>query len=120
MERDLIRRQVRFNHRRAKSNSERCEYWFLIINQNREIEEIQQRIYNLFMPIEEEGCKLEGVIKRTGLRYKVINFESKKRVEPAELHKIYEEVIADPRLYRRRGKDGLEKYVRGVIDSEGD
>jgi len=117
---NLIRRQIRFNQRRAKPNPENCEWWFLIINKNREIDKIQQGIYNLFMPIEEEGCKLEGGIKGTGLRYRIINFESKRKVEPAELHKLYNNVVADPRLYCRRSRDGLEKYIIGVIEGEGD
>ncbi len=116
MEKNL-ERQVIFNQLRSKTNSERCEWWFLIINQNREIEEIQQKIYRLFMPIEEEGCKLEGIIKGTGLRYRMINFESRKKVELSELRRIYKKIITDPRLCYRKDKNGLEKYIGNVIDA---
>lgn len=109
-------KHVRYNCRKSESNPERLEWWFLIINQNREIEEIQQRIYNFLAMIEEEKS-FGGVVKGTGLRYKLINFESKKKAEWNQLSKIYKKVIKDTDLYDREKQDGLENFLINQFES---
>ena len=76
-----MNRQVRYNNLRSKQNLECDEWFFLIINQNREISEIRQKIYGLFSPILEEYSTIEGNVPETGLRYILIDFESAKKVE---------------------------------------
>jgi len=110
-------RQIRYNWRRSKNNQECNEWWILIINQNREIEELQPKIYNLFSPIEEELEIIEGVVKKTGLRYKLLNFESRKKVERSQLKKIYKKVVKDIKIYTRENSDGLANYLIGQFES---
>lgn len=111
-------RQVRYNHRKSETNIGFNRWWFLIINQNREIKEIQQKIYNLFTPIVDEvPVPIEGVIKGTGLRYKVLDFESSKKVEAYRISEIYRRVLKDPKLYDRETKDGLANYLADHLES---
>jgi len=109
-------RQVRYNYRRSKSNLECLEWWFLIINQNREIEEVKQRVYSLFAPIEEESPSVRGVVTKTGLRYELLNFESKKRVRKEELRRLYRRVILDTKLYNRKDPDGLANFLAEQLE----
>lgn len=103
--------QVKYNYRRSESNPECLQWWFLIINKNREIKEIQQRIYDLFIPITEEEFSPECAIKKTGLRYKLIIFESKTKIENYKLKKIHKTIRRDTGLYARKNSGRLEKYI---------
>jgi hypothetical protein len=111
-------RQVRYNCIRSKQNLNCNEFIFLIINQNREIREIEQKIYSLFSPIIQEFDKLEGIISDTGLRYKLINFDSPTNVEDGKIRGLYKRVIKDAKLYSRKdNKEGpIEKYLSNFID----
>ncbi len=72
-------RQIRYNHRRSKQNPECDEWFFFIINQNREILDIKQKIYGLFSPIVEEYQTIGGSVGQgTGMSYEFIDFESAK------------------------------------------
>lgn len=116
--------QVRYNFLRSEKNPSMLEWFFLMINQEREFDRISARIYELFSPVIEEyrgdaegDSGIEGIIKGTGLRYKLINFESKKRVEPGELSLIFKKMRKDTNLYRRK-KDslGLFKYIESMTE----
>ena len=110
-------RHVGYNHRKSEANLGFNRWWFLIINQNREIKEIQQKIYNLFAPIVDEApVPIEGVVKSTGLRYKVLDFESSKKVEWWEIKEIYKRSIKDTKLYSRETKDGLANYLADYLE----
>ncbi len=110
-------RQVRYNVRRSLFNETNNEWWFLIINQNREIKEIQQKIYNLFAPIiSEDPVPLEGCVKGSGLRYKLISFESSRKVESWEVSNVYMTVFKDLKLYNRETKDGLANYLADHLE----
>lgn len=104
-------RQVRYNYRKSKNLLDCNEWWFLIVNQNREIEEIQNKIFNLFAPIKEGPDFIEGISHGNGLRYKLVNFESSNRVEDYQIKKVYKKVIRDNKLYARDRKNGLEIYL---------
>jgi len=105
-------RQVRYNSRRSFDNPECMEWFFLIINQNREISDIEERIHYLFSPIEEESLPIMGIVKNSRLRYKLIRFESRIKVEKYELRrKIYRRLILDRKLYNREELDGLQNFI---------
>jgi len=110
-------RQVRYNSRRSSLNETNNEWWFLIINQNREIIDIQQKIYTLLAPIIEESPSFEGVVKGSGLRYKLLNFESSKKIEPWEVSSVYRNVFKDLKLYDRGTKDGLSNLLADHLES---
>lgn len=110
-----MERQVRYNWRRA-NNPEYGEWWFLIINQNREIEEIKSKIYKLLEPIVNESKKIEGTIKGTGLRYLLINFESRASTEKSQLNQLYKNILQDRNLYTRQSRDGLENYIINSLE----
>lgn len=104
-------RQVRYNYRKSKNLLDCNEWWFLVVNQNREIEEIQNKIFNLFAPIKEGPIFVEGISHGNDLRYRLINFESSNRVEDYKIKEIYKKVIKDNKLYNRDRKNGLEIYL---------
>ena len=106
-----IKSQVFYNFRRSTDNLECMKWWFLIVNKNREIADIENRIYSLFAPIEEESLSFEGTIPHSGLRYRLISFDSRKKVEKHELGKIHKRTKRDNSLYDRRAINGLEDYV---------
>lgn len=110
-------RQIRYYCRRAQPHSEYNEWWFLIINQNREITDAEQKIYSLLAPIENESPVVEGTIQKSGLRFKLINFQSKTNVPLNSLRKLVQRVVRDNKLYRRETIDGLENYVITQIES---
>lgn len=109
-------REVLYNFRRSKNTLMCNEWWFLIKNQTREIIEIQKKIYDLFAPITEEFISLEGIIKGSGLRYKLLNFESIKRVELSQLCNLYRKITKEPKLYHRKNKDGLANYLAEALE----
>jgi hypothetical protein len=104
-------KQIRYNYRKSKNLLDCNEWWFLVVNQTREIEELQNKIFNLFAPIKEGPNFMGGVVHGEGLRYRLINFESDKRIEDYKIRGIYKKVIRDNRLYNRDKKDGLEIYL---------
>lgn len=104
-------RQVRYNSTRSRQNPEKMEWFFCIVNQNREIIDISNRIYDLLAPIEDEGKTIEGVVTGTGLRYKLLNFETRTRIEPNDFNRIYSRMILDRKLNNRKNPDGLADYL---------
>ena len=67
--------------------------------------------------IEEEKKPIEGVVKNSGLRYKLISFESRKKIEDFQLDKLYKKTIKDAELYSRKNPDGLENYLINQLGS---
>lgn len=113
---DFIR-QVRYNNLRSKQNPECDEWFFFIINQNREIKEIRQKIYHLFSPIIEEYTIIEGSVPGTGLRYNLIDFESAKKVEGNQIINLYPKIVRDVKLYSRQITD-IEEYLSQFVDKD--
>ena len=117
MVRRKIERQVRFNHQRAGEGNENEKWYFLIVDDNRGAEMAQKRIYSLFIPIQEEQAVIDGHYKSTGLRYRVLRFESRKKVELSELRRVHKRVFNDRNLYDRSdGSKGLEVYVANLFN----
>ncbi|MEK6833295.1 MAG: hypothetical protein AABY32_04555 [Nanoarchaeota archaeon] len=108
---DYKGRQVRYNYRKSNNLLDCNEWWFLVVNQNREIEEIQSKIFNLFAPIKEGPTFIKGTSHGDDLRYRLINFESSNKVEDYKIKEIYKKVIRDSKLYNRDRENGLEIYL---------
>jgi hypothetical protein len=112
-----IERQVRFNSFRSGKNPQRIEWYFLILNDNSGIKEALTRISSAFSNLPEEYTGLEGTIKRTRLRYKLVHFESDKG--PRDLHKVYHKMRRDSELYERvTDNAGLLKYIVSIFGEE--
>jgi len=120
--------QVRYHFFRSQENPQRMESFFLIINENREINRIRTRISELFGPIPEEykgdtedNSKggIEGSIKGSGgLRYKLINIELGRRIESGDLTKVFKRMVKDTNLYRRKENPlALTDYVESFVES---
>lgn len=109
----LVEPQVRYSCRRSRLSPEGREYFFLIVAHNREIPIITDSIYNMLAMTYNHRTGYEGGIEGTGgLRYTLINFDSRKRLEDGWEHKIFKRVIKDRDLYRRsRDKNALEIYI---------
>lgn len=107
-------RSVRYNFRRSMDDSEANRWWFLIVDDNRGISFKEGRIYSLFENVFNDGRKIDGSYKGTGLRYKLLSFDSRRFPENFVLRRIGKRVIQDNRLYDRNDADGLEKYIEGL------
>jgi len=108
----MAERHVRYNSRRSERNPHCMEWFFLIINDRREMPSIIKTIYGLFAPIVEEGRTYEGHFKSGSLKYKLINFDSENNLDIGWKSKIYKRVIKDRDLYNRlNDPDALEKYI---------
>ncbi|MBU4308483.1 MAG: hypothetical protein KJ566_01660 [Nanoarchaeota archaeon] len=109
-------RQVRYNYFRSEEFPEAIDWFFLIINQNREIREIEQKIYDLIHPVFNPIKEIKGQIKGNDLRYKLIGFSSFKSIDLENLKKVYKRIIKDNHLYTRQTVDGLENYLRDHLE----
>lgn len=113
----MVERQVRYNSSRSKRNPQWQEWYFLIINQNREIGQISTRIYELFAPIAEEYKGLEDTVRGWDLRFKLLHFETERKPDFSQFKRIFNKMIKDSSLYDRQNSDGLEKYIRRTLFS---
>lgn len=82
----------------------------------RKICDISNRIYDLLQPIENEGLTLEEQVKNNlGLSFKLIRFESKKRVEKSDVKGIYQgRVLLDRKLYDGKNPDRFANYIENL------
>jgi hypothetical protein len=95
-----VERQVRYNSFRSGKNPQRIEWYFLLVNDNSGIKEALTRISSAFFNLPEEYTGLEGAIRGTGLRYRLVHFESDR--SPRDLHKVYGRMRRDSELYERK------------------
>ena len=109
-----MQRQLWWNFK-PEPQEQRVEYFFVIINDSREIGTISTRIIEQLAPVDEFQDR-DG--KAGNLDYKLIVFFSQRKLEPWQLRKIYDgNTKRDFRLYRRErtGVDGLEAYVMDQV-----
>lgn len=112
-----VERQVRFNSFRSERNRQMIEWYFLIVNDNRGIKEALTRISTAFSNLPEEYTGLEGTVRGTGLRYKLVHFDSGRG--PKDLYKVYEKMRRDSQLYdRTTDSAGLLKYIVSIFGEE--
>ena len=99
----------------VRSFRTKTEIFFVIINDNREIGVISNRIFSELQPIDELQ---ERGGKAGDLQYKLLVFYSHETLPLWRREKIYKgKQKRDFRLYERRkmGMDGLEEYVQKQI-----
>ena len=112
-----VERQVRFNSFRSARSRQRIEWYFLIVNDNSGIKEALTRIGTAFSNLPEEYTGLEGTVRGTGLRYKLVHFDSDRG--PKDLHKVYHNMRRDSELYERTTDSaGLLKYIVSIFGEE--
>jgi hypothetical protein len=112
-----VERQVRFNSFRSERNRQMFEWYFLIINDNSGIKKALTRIATAFSNLSEEYTGLDGIVRSTGLRYKLVHFDSGRA--PKDLHRIYHDMRLDPKLYERQTESsGLLKYIVSLFGEE--
>lgn len=112
-----IERQVRYNSFRSERSRQRIEWYFLIVNDNSGIKEALTRIAAAFSNLPEEYTGLEGTVRGTGLRYKLVHFESDKGAK--DLYKVYNKMRRDSELYdRKTDSAGLLKYIVSIFGEE--
>ncbi len=91
---------------------EKIKWFFVIVNDKREIRKISNRIFGRLAMIE-ELVEREG--KADGMNYKLLVFNSEKKLEKDDISSIYRGYVKrEERLYTRKrlGIDGLENYVQ--------
>jgi len=112
----MVHRQLWWNYT-AIPDEEKLDWFFVIVNDKREINVISNRIFGKLAMIE-DLVEREGKVKdRT---YKLLVFKSEKTLEADELSFIYRgKRERDVRLYVRvrKGIDGLKTYVRGKLEN---
>jgi len=109
-----MERQLWWNLR-TEPQEERAQYFFVIINDSREIEKISTRTIEQLAPVDELQ---ERQGKAGDLKYKLMMFLSPKKLETWNMRKIYQGAIKrKERLYEREktGIDGLEEYIQSEI-----
>ena len=109
-----MERQLWWNFR-AQPQEQRAQYFFVIINDSREIGVISSRVVEQLAPVDELQER-DG--KAGNLHYKLMGFFSPRKLEGWQLRKIYNgNIRQDFRLYERHkdGIDGLEEYVLSEI-----
>jgi hypothetical protein len=102
---------VRYNSRISERDTKAMEFWFLIIGDNRDIKDISRSIVNVLGPIFNPQPSYQGVYKGTGLRYKLLNFDSRRRPDTGWTSRIFKRIVRDSDLYTRKNPSGLEIYV---------
>jgi hypothetical protein len=110
-----MKRQLWWNFR-PEPQEERVQYFFVIINDSREIGSISSRIIEQLSMVDEMQER-DG--KAGDLSYKLMVFFSEKRLTNWKLDKIYEgDKKRNFRLYERErtGMDGLEAYIQSEIE----
>ena len=109
-----MERQLWWNLR-PDLTEERIEYFFVIINDNREIKEISTRTIEQLAPVDELQ---EGSGKVGDLNYRLMTFFSPRKVSTGDMDRIYQgKVKRKERLYRREKNNfqALEEYVKSEI-----
>jgi len=114
-----LERQLLWNLR-TNVNPQTISYYFVIVNDSREIAEIKERIFGKFHSIDElKEVPSEGNIG--GLPYLIMRFNTfNKQVGISEIVSAYNgPVKKDPRLYEREepnGFDNLVTYVESKLE----
>ncbi len=114
-----VERKIRWNVKTDTGEQEimRHRWWFLIINELREIERIEQKIYDQIQTIDDLMIIDRGRIEKSkGLHYVVINFLSHKgpfsKSRPFEISVYDGDMKRDRDLYQREKDDALFEYIQ--------
>lgn len=103
---------IRWNHT-TQPDSNFLKWFFLIINDKREIDLYTNRIYRYFSEFQsiDEGREWDGKVPDTDLSYRLLTFETQIReINWSPICKR-SKIIKDERLYDRQRRDGLLDYI---------
>jgi len=102
-------REIRWNARASKDNPEYVKWWVLFVNEKREIESQEMKLYRALQPIVDEREITSGSVAGVkGLSYKLVSFDSRCGEFPFQIYRPYKGKISmDTRLYDREKADGL-------------
>lgn len=111
-------RQLRWNVI-SEENPVHHQFYFLIINDNRAANRIEQSTKVELQPTEGMHPLTEGSIPGTKLRYKLLEFTSyRQSLEGINWAGIYsKKIIRDKDLYQRQETDGLARYVESLVEN---
>jgi len=128
---NIPERQIRWNRTEGSQYSQSdltTRMYFLLINQPREIETIQNKIYNFYQNVIEQMTLFEDAIpKSEGLHYRCLSFETtngvwtpNKEIYAGKLNEEKFKIFYDPKLklvdgQRERALFFLQKYVEEKI-----
>lgn len=109
----ITKPEVRWNVRSTSdSDPERHHYALLVINGEREFDEIRAKLFGQVSPILEEEMRTKGKITGTGLQYRLLCFDAAKGPVNIKWKEIYQgKVTKDRKLVERETRDGLAIYV---------
>jgi hypothetical protein len=112
-----IDRQLRWNFQ-CEEHPPTFHFNFLIINDDRYINRIKQRIIQELQPVENVQELTEGKIK-DDLMYKLISLDSyRENIQNINWKKIYDrtkQTFRDENLTNRKTKNGLANYIDNLI-----
>jgi len=117
-----VERQLRWNvesEDRTEDYPPRQHFRFLIINDERYINRIRQRLVIELQPVETVEELTRGKIPGTDLEYEAFSLDSY-RGSPSDINwkKIYDkrkQIIHDENLTKRQGPNGLGNYIDNLI-----
>jgi len=113
-----IQRKLMWNVE-SEEHPPRHQFYFLIINDNRGANRIEQKAKEVLQPTEDMRVLTEGALRGTGLRYKLLEFYSYCS-NPTEINwnSIYKGKIFRARnLTKRESPNGLAEYIESIASS---
>lgn len=117
VKRKEVTRGIRWNTRVSKDNAEHVKWWVLFVNERREIESQEMKLYRALQPIVDERTITSGSVAGVrGLSYKLVSFDSKCGDFPFQIYRPYKgKIERDTRLYDREKADGLANLIDKAI-----
>jgi DICT domain-containing protein len=111
----LQERHVRYNVS-SSAHPETHEWYFLIINDRQQTEQIVQKIYESLRPVDNVQKRTEGKVPGTRLKYSLHTLLSPIGPHIAHLSKLQTgKIRRDKRLYERVKQDGLPNFVDNLF-----
>ena len=106
----MVKRKVLW-YKSSEANPERHNYNFLVINSNREINQIKQKLYERLQPITEETMIENGVVDE--LKFELFTLQSSVNTE--DFSRVYRgELKKDRRLQPRKTSGGWNTFLEQI------
>lgn len=112
----MAERGIVYNCIRPKSE-EYNEFFFLIIENPLVVQQLEQKIQDLFFPPIREYSPDKGKVPGTRWNYKMIHFDSDKKAEDWQIKGLHKRIVHDPKLYPRKIGSIIE-YISKYIDKD--
>ncbi|MBS3088228.1 hypothetical protein J4402_00440 [Candidatus Pacearchaeota archaeon] len=107
-----IQRQIRYEFR-SESDPIVHHMNFVIINETRQSDKIEQKVQEIFAPVDEVRIRTSGAVKGTKIKYTLFSFDSyTPNPLRTNLLNVYRgKITRDPNLTERQSPEGLTNYV---------